>query len=454
MLASALAKRGLGSVPRRLRRVQQERAYTQRHNVTFLPVQRRTTTRGYIMEAQVLIMIILPGIAWALAPRDEVMFTGRRRIMLLSREDEAMLMSAMGSELEEMEDRLLKPSHALHQLTTKVARKVVAAAAANGVSYDWSVNVLRTPQRNAFCMPGGTIVVTTSMLDWLHNQVKAGTLPDMETGLAAILSHEVAHAVAQHSAEGLAQIPAKLIMEFLSTSSPLLPPLVEVSLNLPYSRMVEREADTIGFVLYSYTEYDLEAYPMLYAVIDSPSGDTSADEEGGDEEEEGGAAPVEWLSTHPSGMNRAQDTAALLPLMREARKSLREPLTGLQRTVRGLWGGLERDGAQVKLVPWQHVPELHQALEEHAAAQWRMARWSWLPGWLSGSTHSPGGDAQAMSPMAAAESIAQEQTSAHNQGSSGPTDGTPSSGSSTVRRGPSSLFDCNMRGEEQEEGDR
>ena len=447
------------------RRVQSVRQYTQRHNVTFLSVQRRTTVRGYVMEAAAAALLLISGAAWLLAPRSEVMFTGRRRIMLLSREEEAALVSYMGDELEEMQEKALPPSHALHKLTARVAGKIVAAAEANDVHYDWSVSVIQTAQRNAFCMPGGVIVVTTSMLEWLQRQSEAGSIPDAETGLAAILAHEVGHAVAQHSAEGLSRAPAKIVLALLSESSPLLPPLLEVSLDLPYSRMVEREADTIGFVLYSYTEYDLEAYPQLYALIDSPSGNSAQDDdtegsegdadgaaageeggEGGDgdddeEDDDEDDTPIEWLSTHPSGPNRAQATAALLPLMREARKSLRQPLSGLQRTARGLWGDLERDGAEAKLVPWQHVPELHQALQEHAAAQWDASWWSRLPCWLVASDPAPDDETRNISPAGAAGRIAHEPVIAPKA----------EEVAEERQRGPLSVFDDDMRSSEEDQ---
>ncbi len=416
------------------------------------------------MEAATFLFLTIPGVVWLLAPRDEVMFTGRRRIMLLSRKDEELLILAMGDELQELlGSKLLPSSHKLHKLVVRVASKVVAAAAANGVEYDWSVNVVDTQDRNAFCMPGGIIVVTTAMLQWLDRQVRSGVLCDVETGLASILCHEVAHAVAQHPAEGIAQAPVSLALALLSESSPLLPPLVEVSLNLPYSRMVEREADTIGFVLYSYTDYDLESYPLLYALLDNNGGSGDVEEQGAsseadndgdasnddDEYEEG--APIEWLSTHPSGINRAEATAALLPLMREARKSLREPLPGLQRTVGGLLGTVDRDGAKVKLVPWGHVPELHQALQEHAAAQWSATKWSFLPSWLvggggSGAASAPDDEVTPLSPVGAAERIA------HTKGDS--TSGVTDKASAR-RRGPLSIFDGSLRGDDhQEESER
>lgn len=309
------------------------------------------------------------------------MFTGRRRIMLLPRSAEETLGSALAGTAGG--GRHLPEAHPDHRLLLRVGKQVAAAAEANGVSYKWRFRVADTQLRNAFCLPGGIVVVTVPMLAWMRAQVAAGVLPDLETALACVLCHEIGHAVARHGAERMGSLALQLATRAMQDSSPLLPALESVLLTLPHSRLQEREADVIGFVLYTYLPYALDTYPKLYSVLhkQAPSDSEAvrrgrrrrmaawrrrAEEEGAegaqgegegsdscDDDPEWG---LEWFSTHPVPRNRAASMRALEGVMASAR----EELAPAQR--RSVWWRTLVGPAPVPDKAWPATARLRAAL--------------------------------------------------------------------------------------------
>ena len=186
----------------------------------------------------------------------------------------------------------------------EVGQKIAAAAEEfmkeNGMAedlknYSWEFNVIQDDEMvNAFCLPGGKIVVYTGILP----------VTQTEGGLATVMSHEVAHALANHGGErmsqqlvvqaggmGLAQLikskPEKaqqILMQVYGAGS-------QVGVLLPYSRSHETEADKIGLVLMTRAGYDLaDAVPFWERM-----------------KQTGGAQPPELLSTHPATSRRISD---------------------------------------------------------------------------------------------------------------------------------------------------
>jgi predicted Zn-dependent protease len=168
-------------------------------------------------------------------------------------------------------------------------------------NYKWEFNLIDDPKTvNAWCMPGGKVVVYTGILPFTKD----------ETGLAVVLGHEIAHAVAKHGNERmsqglLAQLGGVALSVALSTQSAATTDLflsaygvgTQVGVLLPYSRVQEAEADKIGLVLMARAGYDpREAVPFWERM-----------------NEKSGSRPPEFLSTHPAPETRIREIEAFLP---------------------------------------------------------------------------------------------------------------------------------------------
>ena len=166
---------------------------------------------------------------------------------------------------------------------------------------NWEFNLIEDDkQANAWVMPGGKAAVYTGILKYTQN----------ETGLAVVLGHEVAHAIARHGNERmsqglLAQMGGVALSVALSQNSAATQNLfmqaygagATVGLLLPYSRLHESEADRIGLTLMARAGYDpREAVPFWQRM-----------------NEQGGRRPPEFLSTHPAPATRINNIKKYIP---------------------------------------------------------------------------------------------------------------------------------------------
>lgn len=168
-------------------------------------------------------------------------------------------------------------------------------------SYKWEFNLIDDPQTvNAFCMPGGKIVVYTGILPVAKD----------ESGLATVMSHEVAHALANHGGERMSQ---ELIVQAggmgltkLMSSKPEKARQImsqvygagtQYGVLLPYSRSHESEADRIGLILMARAGYDPTKAVDFWTRMNSL----------------GGKKPPEFLSTHPATSRRIADINKAIP---------------------------------------------------------------------------------------------------------------------------------------------
>lgn len=163
-------------------------------------------------------------------------------------------------------------------------------------SWRWEVNLLGSPELNAFCMPGGKIAFYYGILAKLQ-------LDDDE--VAAIMGHEVAHALLEHAREqmgknmvtqGGLRLGAALLG--LGDVGDLAAQVGSKLLSLTYSRNDETEADRLGLIMSSQAGYDPAAGVRLWNKM---------------REATAGKAPPKWLSTHPSSADRIRDIERLLP---------------------------------------------------------------------------------------------------------------------------------------------
>jgi predicted Zn-dependent protease len=166
--------------------------------------------------------------------------------------------------------------------------------------YAWEFNVVESPEVNAWCMPGGKVVVYTGILPITKD----------ETGLAVVMGHEIAHAIAQHGGERMSQgLLQQLGGVALSVAIKNEPELTQnlfmtaygvgttVGVMLPFSRTQESEADRLGLVFMSMAGYNPNAAIDFWTRMSA----------------QGGAKPPEFLSTHPSDATRIAEIKKHLP---------------------------------------------------------------------------------------------------------------------------------------------
>lgn len=167
--------------------------------------------------------------------------------------------------------------------------------------YEWEFNLVESDQANAWCMPGGKVVFYTGILEVCKN----------ETGVAVVMGHEVAHAVARHGAERLSQtllvqmggvaLEAALQKHPEKTQNMWMSAFglgASVGMLLPFSRTHESEADELGLTFMAMAGYDPREAAAFWQRMS---------------EMKEGKAPPEFLSTHPSDQTRIRKIREHLP---------------------------------------------------------------------------------------------------------------------------------------------
>lgn len=227
----------------------------------------------------------------------QVPLTNRKQLLLSSEATENEM--GLTAYQEVLKSEKLTQNQEAVEMVRRVGQRI--AAVANRPDFQWEFNVIESETQNAFCLPGGKVAVYTGILPVCEN----------EAGLAVVMSHEVAHAVARHGGERMTQQTAqnlgksavgrvmqkqdeqkqKIVLAAYGAAS-------EYGVILPYSRKHEMEADQIGVMLMAKAGYDPSEAPVFWERFSA----TKA-----------GAAPMEFLSTHPSDAHRAAALRELLP---------------------------------------------------------------------------------------------------------------------------------------------
>ena len=193
----------------------------------------------------------------------------------------------------------LNSNSALTSRVRNVSQRLIPGTAvfrSDAPNWPWEVNTLTTKELNAYCMPGGKIMVYTGLIEQLN-------LSDAE--LAAVIGHEMAHALREHSRERISRAYAQqlalagvaVVTGAGEGAMNLAGSVASVTFQLPHSREQESEADTIGLELMARAGYDPNAAVSVWRKM------LSANE---------GGTP-QFLSTHPSPQTRLQDLQALVP---------------------------------------------------------------------------------------------------------------------------------------------
>ncbi|MBK8922643.1 MAG: M48 family metallopeptidase [Saprospirales bacterium] len=184
-------------------------------------------------------------------------------------------------------------------------------------NFAWEFNVVDDPNTvNAFCMPGGKVVVYTGILK----------VTQTEDALAVVMGHEIAHALANHGNErmsqglvaqlGLTSLQVALSQKPSQTNNLLLAAAgagVQVGILLPFSRKHESEADEIGLYLLAMAGYDANAAAPFWDRMNKM----------------GGSRPPEFLSTHPDPEKRSDRLKQLVPKARAY--AIKYPVPGSSR---------------------------------------------------------------------------------------------------------------------------
>jgi predicted Zn-dependent protease len=193
----------------------------------------------------------------------------------------------------------------VRQVGRRIQNAVSSYFARNNMSsnlngFAWEFNLIDNKEANAWCMPGGKVVVYSGILP----------ITQSETGLAVVVGHEIAHAVAKHSNERMSQalltqlgglaLSAAIRQKPQQTQQiwmSLFGVGVQLGAVLPYSRLQESEADRLGLIFMAMAGYDPNASIGFWQRLSQKAG----------------AKPPEFLSTHPSDENRIQKIKSEIP---------------------------------------------------------------------------------------------------------------------------------------------
>ncbi|MDH6312065.1 putative Zn-dependent protease [Parabacteroides sp. PFB2-10] len=243
-----------------------------------------------------------------------VPLTGRKQLMLVS--DQEVLTSSLTQYNEFIKTAQKSTNKSQTDQVIRVGRKIAAATNAylknNGMAaevenFSWEFNLVADPQMNAFCMPGGKIVVYEGLMKIVSS----------DDDLAVVMGHEVAHAVAKHSNERMSQqmatvLGASVLDAAVGNKSAMVQQVAstvyglgsETLVILPFSRKHESEADYMGLILMTMAGYNPQAAVGFWQKMSAG----------------GGAGVPEFLSTHPSDSRRINDIQNALPEMEKYKK--------------------------------------------------------------------------------------------------------------------------------------
>lgn len=248
----------------------------------------------------VVAVVVIGGAAYTYLSSEEqrVPITGREQRVALSEDEQTQLgAQAFREVLSEPGTRVVEGAEAA--LVRRVGERI--ASVADDPGFEWEYAVIDGPLLNAFCLPGGKVVVYRGMLQFARDEAE----------LATVLAHEIAHAIAQHGAERalqqqLAQAVGSALAAGLGGADPgqraavlaLFGAGAQFGVLLPFGRDQESEADRIGLIYMARAGYDPRASINLWTRMAAS---------------QPGPQPPEYASTHPSHEQRIADLERWMP---------------------------------------------------------------------------------------------------------------------------------------------
>jgi len=261
------------------------------------------------MRLALQLLLVLSSVASLVAGCESAPVTGRSQMMLVSENEERQM--GLQAYREVLSKEQLSYDAETNAMVDKVGRRIAAAAERpprdlwRAPHFRWEFKTVSKNEPNAFCLPGGKVVVYTGILP----------ITQTEAGLAVVISHEVAHALARHGAErmsdqmvatvGATAASVALGATLGGRTRTYVPAMMAalgagatVGFILPMSRTQESEADRIGVILMAQAGYDPREAIVVWERMHAAST---------------GRRTPEWLSTHPADTTRLADIRKWLP---------------------------------------------------------------------------------------------------------------------------------------------
>jgi metalloendopeptidase OMA1, mitochondrial len=264
----------------------------------------RTGASGFSLSRFVIPAILAAaaaGYLWFTAEEQEVPITGRtQRVNLTDQQQEQLGAQVYQQTLQESAG-VIVASGPEYEMVQRVADRIASVGAEDKPEFEWEFALIDHPQANAFCLPGGKIVVYTGILP----------VAKTEAGLATVVGHEVAHATAEHGAERIFQQQlTQTAVQIVAAGSAetqqqyeqiagLLGAGAQVGLTLPWGRDQESEADHIGLIYMARAGYDPAEAVGFWQRMERAHRDQPQ--------------PPEYLGTHPSSETRIEQIRGWLP---------------------------------------------------------------------------------------------------------------------------------------------
>lgn len=228
--------------------------------------------------------------------------TGKTARVALNEDQEAKLGLQSYQQVIAQAQGQLQNSGPEYERVVRIARRLSQSTGDAGKKFQWAVSVLRSNQVNAFCLPGGKIVVYTGILPVAENDAQ----------LATVMGHEMAHATSRHGSQRLLQ--TKLTNTVITGAQVSMAGMdyqqqqavmgaigagAQYGVLLPFSRDHEVEADYIGLMYMARAGYDPHEAIKFWQHMSKASG--------------AGQKPPEFASTHPSDQTRIQRLTDAMP---------------------------------------------------------------------------------------------------------------------------------------------
>ncbi len=270
----------------------------------------------HILAALLAATLALGGCAQVQTTRGGAVGVNRTQYMMISQQEAEQMASAsyLQTKREAAAKGVLNEDPQQVARLRRIADRIIPQTTVfrdDARGWKWEVNLQTSNEVNAYCMPGGKIMFYTGILDKLQ-------LTDDE--VAAVMGHEIAHALREHSREKMSQIYGQqmvllgiaLLTKGDDRKVALASSVATLAITLPNSRENETEADRIGLELAARAGYDPRAAVSLWRKMGA----------------EGGSRPPEFLSTHPAPENRQADIQRLLPTVMPLYEAAAKPARG------------------------------------------------------------------------------------------------------------------------------